>query len=615
MDFNYEGYSIVTAKNGNKVKTRCPKCSDARSDKRDKSLFINTDDGVFCCFYCGWKGKAHRPGEEKWKKADHPAVHQFARPVFDTNKTMLSEESVRWLVEQRGISQEVIKRMQICEEVRFFQKSGKKEKCICFPYFLDDELVNMKYRALSVKDFMLMPNARLVPWNIDGVIETEDVLLTEGEMDGLSCMMAGFRNVISVPNGANGNMEWLDPFVESHFENKKVIYIAVDMDKQGLVLRNELLRRFGRERCRVVTYGEGCKDANEHLLKYGAESLKIYIDKAPELPLDGVFTVEDVIDNFRSIFEKGIGEGLTTGFPNLDRCMRLETGMLAILTGIPGSGKSEFVDMLVAKMYMEHNWKTAFFSPENMPCELHYVKHAEKMTGKKFKVGVTSEEEYQEVRMYLKDNIHSIIPKEEFTIQSILAKARELIRRKGIKALVLDPFNCIDHQYAKGITETQYISKFLDKLRMFAVKNDILIILVAHPKKMEPDPKSGKTQVPNMYSINGSAHFFNKTDYGLTVERDDKDNLCTIHVQKVRFRNLGSCGEAHFVFNYTNGRFTPCEVTKEKGDERKVTFTTFDNSNWLQKKLYLKDAAAKQQVMDFSQIDPSDPKGNPDLPF
>lgn len=599
MDFNYEGYRIVTAKEGKKVKAHCPVCADRRKDKRDKSLFIDTTSGAFRCFYCDWAGKALKPGEQKpvWEKRSSAEVpSHFRRPVFDSNKTMLSDKMVRYFVEQRCIPQEVLKKMLISEEMHFMSAVGKQVKCIGFNYFVDDELVNTKYRDAE-KHFALVAGAKLTPWNIDGIKDTKECILTEGEMDAMSFMAAGRYDVVSVPNGANENMEWLNPFVESHFENKEIIYIAVDTDEKGKMLCKELLRRFGKERCRVVTYGKDCKDANEHLLQYGVESLQLCLLQAPECPLEGVVTVEDVKDEMYDLFENGLQPGLSIGYDNLDPYLTLETGRVCVVTGIPGCGKSEFMDQIVINMNLKHGWKTAYFSPENLPVQRHYAKLAEKLTGKIFKKGNTSMDEYRDVCDYLKENVFSIAPKEGYRVDSILSRARELVRRNGIKMLVIDPYNRLEHQFENGEKETTYISRFLDKLTNFAISTDTLVVLVAHPRKIEKDPITKKFAVPDLYTINGSANFFNKTDYGFAVVRDNDTNQCTIHVQKVKFRNLGKCGEATFAFNLTNGRYVPIEPShSSKGG---FSPAPFDNSNWLTERKKKMEMEVFQQEMPF----------------
>ncbi len=614
MIYYYKGHTLDTRGSKDTELMACPLCGpDRKPDHQHrKTLKVDKAKKVAYCFHCCVGGILTTPGDEfekSEKRESNGVPSHFKRPVFDSNKTEMSDAMVKYFVEERCIPQKVLIDLKVTEVEHYLPDVKKKVKCIGFNYFVEGELVNTKYRDRE-KHFAMEAGAEQVPYNIDSSMEPKTVYIVEGETDAMSVIAAGHPNVISVPNGANTNLGWLDKFVESHFENKEIIYIAVDNDKNGLILRNELLRRFGRGICRIVTFADGCKDANEHLVKHGAESLRIHLEMPPMLPLDGVFTVDDVIDEYRFIYENGVSTGLSTGFPNLDKYVRMKLGKLCVITGEPTAGKSEFVDMLVTNMYLNHDWKTAFFSPENMPLEEAYCKHAEKMIGKKFKQGITTEEEYKESVEFLNDNIFSIIPKEDFTIESILNKATDLIRRNGIKALVIDPYNCVEHHLGKFQMETSYIGQFLEKLSRYAEKHNILVILVAHPAKQQDDTRYTKSKQPKMYDIYGSSHFYNKSDIGMAVVRNFETGITTIHILKVKSRSFGQKGKVHFLFNSYNGRFVPCEENISK-EYVKHTPSIFDNTNWFEKKRGMIDASAKLQEIEFE----TEEEEETELPF
>ena len=146
-----------------------------------------------------------------------------------------------------------------------------------------------------------------------------------------------------------------------------------------------------------------------------------------------------------------------------------------------------------------------------------------------------------------------IDPEDSSDLDTILQKAQFLVKRKGIKMLVIDPWNKLEHNMENGITETQYISKKLDELTTFAKQNDVLLFLVAHPYKMKKE--NGKFEVPNLYSISGSAHFYNKADYGISVYRNDEAGNVEVHIQKVKFKHLGNTGVGYLQYNLINGRY------------------------------------------------------------
>lgn len=255
------------------IKTVCEKCRPTRRDKRDRSLRVNIDTGHCHCYHCGAdfyvpdeeeeRQKAEQRAARK-KRAAAVAPQHFRRPVFDASKTTLSDATERWLVETRCIPQRVISELRLTEQEEFMPQSAQKERCLCFNYFEGGQLVNTKFRS-GAKHFKMVQGAELIPYNIDSILGQDSCIIHEGELDAASSMAAGYKSVISVPAGANSNLSWLDRFVETHFEDKKEIIIAVDTDAPGLKLRDELVNRLGAERCRVVAYGPECKDANEHL--------------------------------------------------------------------------------------------------------------------------------------------------------------------------------------------------------------------------------------------------------------------------------------------------------------------------------------------------------------
>ncbi|ROT06875.1 toprim domain-containing protein [Muribaculaceae bacterium Isolate-037 (Harlan)] len=548
------GIDIPYGRNSGKIKMICPKCHEQRKNKRDKSLSVDLDKGVWHCHYCSWSGTIH-VGERSHDAPKKEYRRPTPRPI-----TTLSRKLVDWF-NSRGISESTLKKMKINEGEHFMPQKGKKMNTVQFNYYLNGELINVKYRT-GQKDFMLESGAELIPYNLDAITGESECIITEGEMDCLSFVEIGKANCISVPNGANSNLSYLDDFIDGWFEDKETIDIATDTDTKGLQLRDELIRRFGAERCRVITYGDDCKDANEHLQKYGKESLEKCLRDAKEVKVDGVFSLNDYEEELDSIYKNGLKKGFLVGHPNLDALISFETKRLAIVTGIPGSGKSEFIDEMCVRLNILYDFKVGFFSPENMPMEYHAVKLIEKLCGKKLQAYSNSDEnitldQYSNAKSYYRDNFFHVMPEDGYTIDNILAKAKYLVRRRGIRIFVLDPFNRIEHEQSSRESETQYISRVLDRMSSFAIQNDILFVLMAHPTKVRKD--NGNGGIPTMYDINGSANFFNKADYGIIVhrERDESKNYTLVRVEKVKFRHLGQPGDATFKFNVINGRYIP----------------------------------------------------------
>ena len=561
----------------------CPKCKkDRKKHMNNKPLAVYWKDCYAKCFNCGdsfFFGKTRKlnDGQPPDMQPMKQKSKDYKKPGKLANEEPLDNNMRRWF-EDRGIPIEVAEAEGVFRASRKMPQTGNIENCIVFPYTVDGELVNRKYRD-GAKNFMLESGAKLVPWRIDRIKHSLECIITEGEMDALSFLVAGWDDVISVPNGAQKNLTYLDDFIETHFENKQRIYIAADTDAKGLELRAELVRRFGEEKCRIVTYGEGCKDANELLMNQGADALRRALAEAQEIPLEGVFTASDVREELELLFEKGLQKGAVLKMGELDGLLSLEVGRLMIVTGIPGDGKSEFLDEMAVRLSLHYDWRCAWFSPENFPVTLHHPKLIEKLIGKRFMKGLIHPMEFDAAVGYLSRNFFDILPEEGYRVDTILEKAEALVRRKGIRVFILDPYNCLEHQIPTGQSETQYISEFLEKLRSFARRRQVLVILAAHPTKMKKDPVSGKFPVPTMYDISGSAAFFNKADFGIAIERDRTQGVTRVHVQKVKFRHLGQPGIASFEYNTHNGRFVNFEEGKTADLPRKQV--VWDNDNWL----------------------------------
>lgn len=593
---NFANYQVdIRHRTSGVIKTICNQCLPTRHNKRDRSLRVNIDTGHCHCYHCGAdfyvpddteeREKAERQAARKRRVAAVVPQH-FQRPVFDASKTTLSDAMERWLVETRCIPQSVIAELRITEQEEFMPQFGAKERCVCFNYFEGGQLVNTKFRS-GKKHFKMVQGAELIPYNIDSLIGQTSCIIHEGELDAASSIAAGFKGVISVPAGANSNLSWLDRFMETHFEDLEEIIIAVDTDSAGIRLRDELVNRLGAERCRVVAYGPDCKDANEHLVKYGLESLRIAIEQAVEVPLEGIFTAADLHGDLRALFDNGFGPGAETGWEEMDKICTYERRRNIIVTGTPGAGKSEWVDELVLRLCLRHQWKIGFFSPENIPIVYHLRKLIEKLTGHRFQNGCgMTEGLLARSEEFLAENVSHISLKGNATPDRVLAKARELVVRRGCRIFVFDPLNRFDHEPAPGQTETQYISNLLNKFTEFATQYNCLLILVAHPRKMNRNPTTGATPRVEMYDINGSADFYNKADYGIVVERDKEIGITRVYVDKVKFKHLGVGGVATFVYDPVNGRYLPCEESHDPAvpPEQRARNTVYDSSCWLPEK-------------------------------
>jgi len=547
----FNQYSLETGKN----QGICPLCSHDRQPKKQKLKCASYDweRGLGTCHNCNTSFQLHT--YERKGNADKV----YVKPTQpDPEHPELADDKVLEWFKTRGISPETLKDCKVTQGSEYMPQTGKTENAIKFNYFIGGELINIKYRD-GRKNFKLYKGAEKVFYNIDSIVGWEYCIITEGEMDVLALHESGITNAISVPNGAtlnSNNLDYLDNCID-YFEDKEKIILAIDKDSAGQALQAELVRRLGAEVCYLVDF-EDCKDANEYLIKHGKEKLSECISKSKPVPLENVTTFRDIEGEVTDFVKNGFKPGFQVGLPNFDSIFSTYTGQFITVTGIPSSGKSDFVDQMVVGYNANYGWKTAFASPENAPTYLH----AHKLMRKTWQDMPTSDDiggaKWNQVADHVNSN-YFFIDMERYTLESVLKKGAELVKRKGIKCLVIDPFNKVRDVDCKTEDVNRYTMEYLTKIEMFAKKYDVLVFIVAHPTKMYKG-SDGKIEEPTMYNIKGGGEWYDASYHGILVHRDYDAKTVKAKVLKVKFQNLGENGaEAHFKWEPKSGCFVPHE--------------------------------------------------------
>ena len=528
----------------------CPLCSHDRKPKNKKAKCASYDweRGLGTCHNCNSTFQLHTYQRKGASDKD------YVRPAI--TKYLPVKDNVEQWFNDRGITQETLDELKIGQGLEYMPQTGKQENTIQFNYIIGDQLINIKYRD-GRKNFKLYKGAEKIFYNINSIVGYDNCIITEGEMDVLALHEAGITNVVSVPNGAtlhHNNLDYLDNCID-YFEDKEKIILAVDTDEPGLALRRELVRRLGAEVCFLVDFKD-CKDANEYLIKHGKEKLQECIKKSRAYPLENVTTFKDIEGDVSDFVKNGFKPGFQVGLENFDKIFSTYTGQFITVTGIPSSGKSDFVDQMVVGYNANYNWKTAFASPENAPNYLHAHKLMRKVWGDMPRRDDIGGAKWNEVADHVNDNFF-FIDMEKYTLESVLRKGAELVKRKGIKCLVIDPFNKVRDRNASSIDVNIYTMEYLTKIETFAKKYDVLVFIVAHPTKMYKD-KDGKIEEPTMYNIKGGGEWYDASYHGLLVHRDYELKNTKVKVLKVKFQNLGENGaEAYFTWEPSSGSFIP----------------------------------------------------------
>ena len=570
--FNQYGYS-ENAKVG-----ICPLCSADRKKSTEKCASLFWDTGIGHCNHCGQRFQLHTFA----KKSEQVKIYKRPAPI---NITDLPDKTVNWFKSQRGISQATLKLMQITAGVEWMpskdpEKVAPGERMtIQFNYFVNSELVNVKYRD-AYKNFKMVSDAEKVFYNLDNIKLLKSCIIVEGEIDALSFIEAEIYSVVSTPNGSplpptlpngeiditrsNVNLDYLDNYIE-YFDNKEIVYLALDNDAPGRNVQNEFIRRLGSGKCRIVDFKD-CKDANEYLVKYGPESLRQTITDAKELPIEGIATIRDNLKSFKDYLVNGFQSGYTIGIKSFDAIFSTYTKQYIIVTGKPGDGKSDFVDEMVMGYANQYGWRTAFASRENKPTEVHWGKLMSKLAGH-----WVSGNDYMKAEWFptacewIDEHFKFMDFTDNYTLEGVLDKADELVRRFGIKCLVIDPYNKTPLTDRTGKDVNQITSEYLNKLETWCIKNDALAILVAHPNKPNADEKSSYR--PDLYSVKGGGEFYDMAHHGIGIYRDYSLEITEVKVLKCKFHHLGQNNASTYLkWDSRSGRYVDHVNTTNKNE-------------------------------------------------
>lgn len=547
----------------------CPACSADRKKKNQKTLSITVkpDATVYMCWHCGVSGGIKR---EKFYEA-YMSDSKITKIPTQLNSNV---DQIQQFFLGRGVDVPDLNVLPALTTGRqYFNSLGGERDAVGFIYGDRDEPEAIKWRAIGDKAFTATGAARSF-YGVDWLESEEELIIVEGECDVIALASIGIR-AVSCPNGAPAKVSQkrVDPEEDTKFsylweereriEKCKKIILATDNDSAGEALAEEIARRVGRAKCWRVQFPEAVKDANDAVRSLGVEQTRAIFAKPIPVPLSGVYGAESYRETVKEIYDKGHGRGTSTGIESIDNLFTVAEGQLSIVTGLPGSGKSEFIDQIMINLAKNHSWKFAVCSFENPPA-MHIAKLLEKTTSKPFYSGLAarmSDDEMDEGIGFIDKHFVFLESKDGAmaTIDSIIDRTRQAVMRLGVRGLVIDPYNYID----MGSDESEHtqISYMLSKIVSFAKAHGIHVWFVAHPQKMYARD-DGSYAVPKGMNISGSAAWFAKADLGITVHRTE--DLTEVHCWKSRFKWVGQVGCQMIKYNTITGQFGEPPAAPEK---------------------------------------------------
>jgi twinkle protein len=541
------------------IRVACPECSHERKkyNQKDFDITAKADGWKYHCFHCHIGGFVPFSKTTTYRRAESNVI-----PMRTLDTTKLQAQHYDFL-KTRGISERTADEMQLFPAEKYFQRLEKKTDAIGFPYFRNGQFVSAKYRSIESKDFTQDAGGAQDFFGIDKIDLSLPVIIVEGEIDALTLLECGLKNVLSVPSGAP--MKVSDGKVDAS-EDKKFAFvwnavdvlnqvpyvtIATDTDTAGQALAEELARRIGKDKCRIAHFAY--KDLNEAFLAKGKDVVLEIIEKAEPYPVAGLSSASKFADRLNDLWGKGTGKGLSTGYSNVDEIYTVAQGQLTIVTGYPSCGKSNFVDQLMINLAKAHDWKFGLCSFENQP-EIHISRLMEIYKEKRFFDGTNrmTDADRDDAFKFVEEHFLFLDSEgaEPATIDSILERAKIAVVRMGIRGLVIDPYNYIENK--GGQAEHEFISGMLTRIQAFAKAYGVHIWFVAHPSKIT---RSGMDLPrPDGMAISGSMAWWAKADCGITIHRT-KDHGVELAVWKCRYRWIGTQGETTLGYNKVTGTY------------------------------------------------------------
>lgn len=571
---------------GRNTKVQCPACGARDEDSLSVKLDDDGQGATWHCFRGSCPGSATVPGNGRIESAERRGAPPPGRrerppvqaPVLDDEILQVRHEGLLAMFAGRGISEETVAAFGVYGKPDRWPKleNGKPVKgedgkpvwvpkgTIVFPYRWRGAVVNRKFRS-SEKQFKQDKDALRTLFNADAIEldengATDEVIICEGEFDVMACWEAGFRQVVSIPDGSpnkelpeddpkrldDQRYDCLETCGEKLAKAKRII-IATDGDVAGGYLAEELARRLGRVRCLRVTWPEGTKDANDVLQKLGAEALQDAVADARPLPLEGIFDMRPgVLHEFLHAGKEP--KGLKCGIGDLDEVMSLPdgSGWLTVVTGVPSHGKSTFLRTWLVRQSARNDIGIVWASPEDNRPENLGLRITSTLVDSPTKAAGSymHRDDLKRGEDWIRDHVQflwSDNPDMEMTLDWVLARALEAKQRlPKMKRflLVLDPWNEFEHQYERNQSETQYTGRWLRKLKAWGRANGFSVLIAAHPPKLQKDPKTKLYPVADGYDISGGSNWFNKADMGMTVYRRD-EGYPEAHCWKARYDAFG----------------------------------------------------------------------------
>lgn len=450
----------------------------------------------------------------------------------------ISERNAQ-LIEERGLDVVLLENYGVTD-------SERRGFDVVFNYTARGETLARKHRRIVKSDteqnFIQDAGARQSFWNADALTDDKlahfPLIVCEGEFDAAAAIQAGFSRAVSVPNGApvsgeheGGRYQYADAVPDDCRE----IILAVDSDEPGKRLRHALGMKLGRDRCKWIEYPKGCKDLNDALRHWGVRGVTESIARARWMDVPGLYRMSELPPLPDT-------PPHDVGIPGLEEHYRARLGDFVVVSGVPNHGKSTVTTAIACHLALRHKWPVALAAFETRPqIELR------RQLRTWYNSAPEKDQSVQDLAAaddWIDKWFSFVVPgaDDDANLLWLLERLRAGVVRNGVKCIVIDPWNELDHDPPADMSRTEYTGWCIRRLKKFAMSSMVHLIVVAHPAKIQRD-RDNKIPIPTLYDIADSAHWANKPEVGVIVHRKSEDETL-IRVAKSRYHDqIGKPGD------------------------------------------------------------------------
>ena len=560
----------------------CPKCGGSAPKDDEWKFSVNTRTGAFGCLRgsCGYHGHFVELCRDFGFKLGTDAEREYKQFPQPPHRIVPRESALAYLAD-RGISKATAEKF----EVTAYED---RPNIMFFPFFNEfGKLEFIKYRNMAYKKGRngskewRETGGKPILFGMKQCVNFDRLVITEGQLDSMSVSEAGIENACSVPSGMT-DFTWLPNCFEWIKRFNKVIVFG-DLEKGHMSLLDTLKQRLPN---RVLAVRKedylGEKDANDILRSFGAEAVRKAVENAQEPDIGYVKELADVEDVDLNLLPK-----FKTGFYEIDSALGggICFGQVCLLTGKRGNGKSTFMSNIVANAIDQG---VGVFAYSGELAGYHFKRWLNcQLAGDNYMVESTNEygdtvytidpaiskeiSEWYRGKAFIYDN-EFVEDNDEHT--ALVEIVREVASRRNVKLICID--NLMTAMETVNEQSNLYLaqSNFVGELKKIAVRYDVAIILVAHPRKQGKED----TEFDND-DVSGSGDITNKVDIVMSYARakDGDDHDCELVISKNRLAGTLRMGTNKILLNYSakTKRVTGMRsLNKRYGWERRGTDVT-----------------------------------------